>query len=94
MLENLSYLIAIIGSIAGATFFISKKMVCSERASDKALETCVELEKLIELTAKFERSIKKDCCGYVWKYGENTSKALSSDFLALVTSQIEFNKGN
>ena len=23
-------------------------MVCSERASDKALETCVELEKLIE----------------------------------------------
>ena len=48
MLENLSYLIAIICSVAGATFFISKKMVCSERASDKALETCVELEKLIE----------------------------------------------
>ena len=48
MLENLSYLVAIIVSIAGATFFISKKMVCSERASDKALETCVELEKLIE----------------------------------------------
>ena len=51
-----------------------------------------ELEKLIELTAKFEGSIKKDCCGYVWKYGENMSKALSSDFLALVTSQIEFNE--
>ena len=48
MLENLSYLVAIIASIAGATFFISKKMVCSERASDKALETCAELEKLIE----------------------------------------------
>jgi len=48
MLENLSYLIAIIGSIVGATFFISKKLVCSERASDKALETCNELEKLIE----------------------------------------------
>ena len=48
MLENLSYLIAIIGSIVGATFFISKKLVCSERASDKALETCEELEKLIE----------------------------------------------
>ena len=47
-LENLSYLIAILGSVAGATFFISKKLVCSERASDKALETCVELEKLIE----------------------------------------------
>ena len=48
MLENLSYLIAIIGSIVGATFFISKKLVCSERASDKALETCNELERLIE----------------------------------------------
>ena len=48
MLENLSYLIAILGSVAGATFFISKKLVCSERASDKALETCEELEKLIE----------------------------------------------
>ena len=47
-LENLSYLIAILGSVAGATFFISKKLVCAERASDKALETCVELEKLIE----------------------------------------------
>jgi len=48
MLENLSYLVAIIGSIVGATFFISKKLVCSERASDKALETCNELERLIE----------------------------------------------
>ena len=48
MLENLSYLIAIIGSVVGATFFISKKLVCSERASDKALETCNELERLIE----------------------------------------------
>ena len=47
-LENLSYLIAILGSVAGATFFISKKLVCAERASDKALETCTELEKLIE----------------------------------------------
>jgi len=48
MLEDISYLIAIVGSIAGATFFISKKLVCSERASDKALETCVELEKMID----------------------------------------------
>ena len=48
MLENLSYLVAIIGSIVGATFFIYKKLVCSERASDKALETCNELERLIE----------------------------------------------
>ena len=47
-LENLSYLIAILGSVCGATFFISKKLVCAERASDKALETCAELEKLIE----------------------------------------------
>ena len=48
MLEDISYLIAIVGSIAGATFFISKKLVCSERASDKALETCEELEKMID----------------------------------------------
>ena len=48
MLENISYLIAILGSICGATFFISKKLVCSERASDKALETCAELEKMID----------------------------------------------
>ena len=48
MLENISYLIAIIGSICAGTFFISKKLVCSERASDKALETCVDLEKLID----------------------------------------------
>jgi hypothetical protein len=48
MLENLSYLVAVIASIAGATFFISKKMVCSERASDKALETCKQLDKMIE----------------------------------------------
>ena len=48
MLEDISYLLAIVGSIAGATFFISKKLVCSERASDKALETCEELEKMID----------------------------------------------
>ena len=30
------------GSICGATFFISKKLVCSERASDKALETLLD----------------------------------------------------
>ena len=48
MLEDLSFLIAILGSICGATFFISKKLVCSERASDKALETCEELEKMID----------------------------------------------
>ena len=46
MLENLSYLIAIISAICGATFFISKKLVCAERASDKALETCAELEEM------------------------------------------------
>ena len=59
MLENLSYLIAIIGSVAGATFFISKKMVCSERASDKALETCEELEKMIEKETEHADEIHK-----------------------------------
>ena len=48
ILEDLSFLIVILGSICGATFFISKKLVCSERASDKALETCEELEKMID----------------------------------------------
>ena len=48
MLENLSYLIAILASMCGATFFISKKLVCAERASDKAIEMCTELELLIE----------------------------------------------
>jgi len=51
-LENLSYLIAIISAICGATFFISKKLVCAERASDKALETCEELEKMIRRETK------------------------------------------
>ena len=59
MLENLSYLIAILGSVAGATFFISKKLVCAERASDKALETCTELEKLIEKETAHADNIHK-----------------------------------
>ena len=53
MLENLSYLVAIIASIAGATFFISKKLVCAERAADKALKTCEELADLIEKETKY-----------------------------------------
>ena len=59
MLENLSYLIAIIASIAGATFFISKKLVCAERASDKALETCDELEKMIDKESKHADEIHR-----------------------------------
>ena len=59
MLEDISYLIAIVGSIAGATFFISKKLVCSERASDKALETCVELEKMIDKETKHADDIHR-----------------------------------
>jgi len=59
MLENISYLVAIIGSIVGATFFISKKMVCSERASDKALETCEELEKMIHKETKHADEIHR-----------------------------------
>mgnify|MGYP003643986249 CR=1 FL=1 len=57
MLENISYLVAIISAICGATFFISKKLVCSERASDKALETCTELEKLIDKETKHSDEI-------------------------------------
>ena len=53
MLENLSYLVAVIASIAGATFFISKKLVCAERAADKALKTCEELADLIEKETKY-----------------------------------------
>lgn len=57
MLENLSYLIAILGSVCGATFFISKKLVCAERASNKALETCDELAKLIDKEVKHSDEI-------------------------------------
>ena len=53
ILENLSFLVAIVGSIAGATFFISKKLVCAERAADKALKTCDELADLIEKETKY-----------------------------------------
>jgi len=53
ILENLSFLVAIISSIAGATFFISKKLVCAERAADKALKTCEELADLIEKETKY-----------------------------------------
>jgi len=53
ILENLSFLVAIVGSIAGATFFISKKLVCAERAADKALKTCEELADLIEKETKY-----------------------------------------
>ena len=59
MLENISYVGAIIGSICGATFFISKKLVCSERASDKALETCEDLEKLIDKEIKHSDEIHR-----------------------------------
>lgn len=59
MLEEISFLVAILASICGATFFISKKLVCSERASDKALETCEELEKLIEKETKHADEIHR-----------------------------------
>ena len=59
MLEDISYLIAIVASIAGATFFISKKLVCAERASDKALETCEELEKMIDKETKHADDIHR-----------------------------------
>ena len=59
MLEDISYLIAIVASIAGATFFISKKLVCAERASDKALETCNELGKMIDKETKHADDIHR-----------------------------------
>ena len=59
MLENISYLIAIISAICGATFFISKKLVCAERASDTALETCEELEKMIDKESKHADDIHR-----------------------------------
>ena len=47
MLENLSYIIAIIGSISGATWFISKKLTCAERNSNLAMAKIAELESQI-----------------------------------------------
>jgi hypothetical protein len=44
MLENLSYIIAIVGSISGATWFISKKLTCAERNSNLAMAKIAELE--------------------------------------------------
>ena len=44
MLENLSYIIAIVTSIAGATWFISKKLTCAERNSNLAMTKIAELE--------------------------------------------------
>ncbi len=47
MLENLSYIVAIVGSIAGASFFISKKLTCAERNSNLAMTKIAELEQQI-----------------------------------------------
>ena len=47
MLENLSYIIAIVTSIAGATWFISKKLTCAERNSNLAMNKIKELEEQI-----------------------------------------------
>jgi len=47
MLENLSYIIAIVTSIAGATWFISKKLTCAERNSNLAMTKIAELESQI-----------------------------------------------
>lgn len=47
MLENLSYIIAIVTSIAGATWFISKKLTCAERNSNLAMTKIAELEQQI-----------------------------------------------
>ena len=47
MLENISYIIAIVTSIAGATWFISKKLTCAERNSNLAMTKIAELEQQI-----------------------------------------------
>jgi len=47
MLENLSYIVAIVGSIAGCSFFISKKLTCAERNSNLAMSKIAELEQQI-----------------------------------------------
>ena len=44
VLANLSYIIAIVTSIAGATWFISKKLTCAERNSNLAMTKIAELE--------------------------------------------------
>jgi|TARA_R100000458_G_C8166443_1_gene168537 hypothetical protein len=44
VLENISYIIAIVSSIAGATWFISKKLTCAERNSNLAMNKIAELE--------------------------------------------------
>lgn len=52
-----------------------------------------QLKQLIELTEQFKSEIKKDCCGYVWRCGESMGKALASDFIVMVDSQLRFNEG-
>jgi|TARA_B100001750_G_C14875413_1_gene287729 hypothetical protein len=47
VLENISYIIAIVTSIAGATWFISKKLTCAERNSNLAMNKIAELEQQI-----------------------------------------------
>tara|TARA_B100000029_G_C17494383_1_gene930295 strand:+ start:828 stop:1055 length:228 start_codon:yes stop_codon:yes gene_type:complete len=47
MLENLSYIIAIVGSISGAAFFLGKKLTCAERNSTLAMNKIAELEQQI-----------------------------------------------
>tara|TARA_R110002020_G_scaffold64430_4_gene170954 strand:+ start:443 stop:676 length:234 start_codon:yes stop_codon:yes gene_type:complete len=47
MLENISYIIAIIGSISGATWFISKKLTCAERNSNLAMSKIAEIEQKV-----------------------------------------------
>jgi len=47
VLENLSYIIAIVSSIGAATWFISKKLTCAERNSNLAMAKIAELEQQI-----------------------------------------------
>ena len=47
MLENLSYIAAIVTSIGAATWFISKKLTCAERNSNLVMTKIAELEQQI-----------------------------------------------
>ena len=60
MLENLSYILAIVSSIAGATWFISKKLTCAERSANLAMSKIADLEQqIVDETIRADDSHKR-----------------------------------
>jgi hypothetical protein len=60
VLENISYIIAIVSSIGAATWFISKKLTCAERNSNLAMTKIAELEQqIIEETKSADNHHKR-----------------------------------